>query len=59
MLRRQDLEARGSMTASRLVLRVTLMLGLLTAPLVAETQPAGKVARVGVLGDRPKWRLPE
>jgi len=37
------------MLASRLVLRVTLMLGLLAAPLAAEGQSAGRIYRVGVL----------
>ena len=37
------------MTASRLVLVVTLMLDLLAAPLAAQTQPVGKVYRIGLL----------
>lgn len=37
------------MTASRLVLMVTLMLGLLAAPIAAEAQPAGKVPRIAFL----------
>jgi putative ABC transport system substrate-binding protein len=37
------------MTASWLVLWVTLMLVLLAAPLAADAQPAGKVPRIGVL----------
>jgi ABC-type uncharacterized transport system substrate-binding protein len=37
------------MTASRLVLVITLTIGLLAAPLAAEAQLAGKVYRVGIL----------
>ncbi len=37
------------MTASRLVLVVTLPIGLLAAPLLARAQPSPKVARIGVL----------
>lgn len=37
------------MTASWLVLRVTLMLGLLATPLATAAQPAGKVSRIGSL----------
>ena len=37
------------MTASRLVLVITLTIGLLAAPLAAEAQLAGKVYRVGFL----------
>ena len=41
------------MTASRRVLRVILTLALVVAPLVAEAQPAGRVARIGFLWDTP------
>ena len=40
------------MTASRVVLTVTLGLTLLAAPLAAEAQQAGKVYRVGTLGEK-------
>jgi putative tryptophan/tyrosine transport system substrate-binding protein len=41
------------MTASRLVLAVTLTIGLLAAPLAAEGQGSGRVPRVGVLAHAP------
>jgi putative ABC transport system substrate-binding protein len=42
-----------AMTASRLVLRVLLALGLLAEPLAAaEAQPPGKIRRIGVLSGR-------
>jgi putative ABC transport system substrate-binding protein len=41
-------EGRG-MTASRLVLMITLTIGLLAAPLAAAAQPAPKVPRIGIL----------
>ncbi len=41
------------MTASRVVLMVTLGLALLAAPLAAEAQPAGKVWRIGILANLP------
>ena len=41
------------MAASRLVLRITLMLALLAAPFAGEGQPAGKVYRIGFLWDSP------
>jgi len=37
------------MTLAGAALAVALALGLLTAPLAVEAQPAGKVARLGVL----------
>jgi ABC-type uncharacterized transport system substrate-binding protein len=45
-----DLEPETeSMTASRLILMVTLTLGLFAAPLATQAQPAGKAPRIGVL----------
>jgi hypothetical protein len=41
------------MTRRRIGLLATLALGLLVAPLAAEAQPTGKVARIGYLGDNP------
>jgi len=37
------------MTASRLVLMVTLTIGLLAAPLAVKAQPAAKISRIGYL----------
>ena len=37
------------MPVSRLVLMVTLMIGLLAAPLAAEAQPPSRVPRIGFL----------
>jgi putative ABC transport system substrate-binding protein len=34
---------------------VTLILGLLVAPLTGDTQPRGKVPRIGLLEDSPYW----
>ncbi len=39
------------MTASRLALGVILTLGLLVSPLAAEAQPAGRMYRIGFLGE--------
>ena len=38
------------MRASRLVLAVTLTIGLLATPLAVEAQPKGRIPRIGVLG---------
>jgi putative tryptophan/tyrosine transport system substrate-binding protein len=48
------------MTRRAAGLLITLALGLLSAPLVAEAQPAGKVYHVGLLsiGSGPTWRIP-
>jgi putative tryptophan/tyrosine transport system substrate-binding protein len=46
------------MTASWLVLAVTLTISLLAAPLAAEAQVSGRVPRVGYLGFE-RWTTPE
>jgi hypothetical protein len=51
MLAQPDLNGEVGMTASRLVLAVTLTTGLLAAPL-AQAQQVGKVYRIGILGTR-------
>jgi putative ABC transport system substrate-binding protein len=49
MLKRHGLEPEGDMSASRLLVMVILLLGVLAAPLAAETQPAERVYRVAFL----------
>ena len=41
------------MTASRRVLRITLMLAVLAAPFAVEGQTVGKLYRIGFLWDSP------
>ena len=47
------------MTALRFLVAVLLILGLLTGPLAADAQPAGKVPRIGFLVPRPDSPLDE
>ncbi len=48
----QDIEAERNVSARRFVFEFVLMLGLIASPATSWAQPAGRVPRIGVIGDQ-------